>query len=163
MSQRIFDQGDVQQRAIIDFDQLFSQKNYRQIFDNSPRYLAAISLYPERKTQLDEVLQNMRKIEAAILRAEEMRRQNNYAGAWESVENVAPQFPDDSKLNQVRADLTTQAADFVRTVRGAQELEKRDQIGSSLAWYLKAQKIYPASDFAREGIERLKKKVLPEN
>ena len=39
----------------------------------------------------------------------------------------------------MRADLTTQAADFVRTLRSAQELEKKDQVGSSLAWYLKAQ------------------------
>ena len=62
----------------------------------------------------------------------------------------------------MRADLTTQAADFVRTVRSAQELEKKEQIGSSLAWYLKAQKLYPASDFANEGVERLKKRILPD-
>jgi hypothetical protein len=161
ISQKIFDQGDVQQKAIGDFDQLFSQKNYRQIFENSARYIAATALYPERQTQLQNVLQNMRTIEGAILRAEEMRRQSNFAGAWESVETVAPQFPEDSKLNQVRADLTTQAADFVRTLRSAQELEKREQIGSSLAWYLKAQKIYPASEFARDGIDRLKKQILP--
>jgi hypothetical protein len=103
----------------------------------------------------------MRTIETAILRADEMRKQSNYAGAWESVETIAPQFPNDTKLNQVRADLTTQAADFVRTVRGAEDLEKRDQIGASLAWFLKAQKIYPASEFARNGIDRLKKKILP--
>jgi hypothetical protein len=163
VSQKIFEHGDVQQKAIVDFDQLLSQKNYRQIFDNSARYIAAMALYPERQTQLQEVLQNMRTIEGAILRAEEMRRQSNFAGAWESVETVAPQFPNDSKLNQVRADLTTQAADFVRTVRGAQDLEKRDQIGAGLAWYLKAQKIYPMSEFAREGIDRLKKKILPAN
>jgi tetratricopeptide (TPR) repeat protein len=161
ISQKIFEQGDVQQKAIVDFDQLMSQKNFRQIFDNSARYLAATVLYPDRKTQLEEVLNNMRTIETAILRADEMRKQSNYAGAWESVETVAPQFPNDTKLNQVRADLTTQAADFVRTVRGAEDLEKRDQIGASLAWYLKAQKIYPASEFARSGIDRLKKKILP--
>jgi selenocysteine-specific translation elongation factor len=63
----------------------------------------------------------------------------------------------------VRADLTTQAADFVRTIRSAQDLEKKDQIGSSLAWFLKARKIYPASEFANEGIERLKKQILPES
>ena len=79
------------------------------------------------------------------------------------MERVAEDFPNDSKLNQVRADLTTQAAEFVRTLRGAQDLEKREQVGSSLAWYLKAQKIYPGSEFATDGIERLKKLVLPES
>jgi hypothetical protein len=100
-------------------------------------------------------------IEVAIMRAEEMQRQNNYAGAWESVEKVAESFPNDSKLNLVRADLTTQAADFVRTIRGAQDLEKKEQVGSSLAWYLKAQKLYPGSEFATTGVERLTRKILP--
>ena len=65
--------------------------------------------------------------------------------------------------NELRANLTTEAADFVRTLRTAQDLEQKDQIGSSLAWYLKAQKIYPASEFAQDGITRLVKKVLPES
>jgi hypothetical protein len=161
VSRMIFDQGDVQQRTLIDFDQLLSQKNFRQIFENSPRYLAATALYPERQEQMKKVMTDMQSIEAAILRAEEMKRQSNFPGAWESVEKVAPQYPNDSKLNQVRADLTTQAADYVRTIRNAQDLEKKEQLGSSLAWYLKAQKIYPASDFAQEGIERVKKLILP--
>jgi hypothetical protein len=158
----IFTQGDVQQRAVVDFDQLLGQKNYRQIFDNNARYIAALSLYPDKLKQLQEVLQNMQKIEGAIVQAEAMARQSNYAGAWESVEKVAADFPDDSKLNQMRANLTTQAADFVRTLRSAQDLEKREQIGSSLAWYLKAKKLYPQSEFAGQGVERLAGKIVPE-
>ncbi|MHA3771089.1 hypothetical protein ACXR0O_06065 [Verrucomicrobiota bacterium sgz303538] len=163
VSRTIFDQGDVQQRALIDFDQLRSQKNYRQIFENSARFIAATALQPERQEQMKAIMADMQTIEAAILRAEEMKRQSNFAGAWESVEKAGTKFPDDSKLNQLRADLTTQAAEFVRTLRGAQDMEKKEQIGSSLAWYLKAQKLYPASDFAQDGIERLKKRILPES
>jgi hypothetical protein len=162
VAKTIFEHGDVQQNAIVDFDRLRSQKNYRQIYENNARFIAATALYPDRQSQLQEILKNMQTIEAALMRAEEMRRQNNFAGAWESVEKVAGDFPDDTKLNQARADLTTQAADFVRTVRGAQDLEKRDQIGSSLAWYLKAQKLYPGSDLAQDGITRLTKRILPQ-
>jgi hypothetical protein len=71
-------------------------------------------------------------------------------------------FPDDNKLNQVRANLTTKAADFVHAIRQAEELEKKDQPGSSLAWYLKAQSEYPPSEFARQGIDRLIKQILPD-
>lgn len=162
VSKKIFDQGDVQQKAVADFDQLVGQKNFRQIFENSTRYIAALAFYPDKQKQLQDVLQNMQKIEGAILRADEMARQSNYAGAWESVEKVAGDFPDDSKLNQMRANLTTQAADFVRTLRSAQDLEKKEQVGSSLAWYLKARKLYPQSDYAGEGVERLAKKIVPE-
>ncbi|HEV7868536.1 MAG TPA: hypothetical protein VGO90_12700, partial [Chthoniobacteraceae bacterium] len=158
----IFSQGDVQGKAVGDFEQLVGQKNYRQIFDNSARYIAALAHYPEKAKQLQAVLQNMTRIEGAILRANEMARQSNYPGAWEGVEKIAADFPDDSKLNQVRADFTTQAADFVRTLRSAQDMEKKEQVGSSLAWFLKAQKIYPQSEYATEGIERLVKRIVPE-
>ena len=162
MSKMIFSQGDVQQKAVIDFEQLAGQKNYRQIFDDRVRFIAALALYPEKQKQLEDVLKNMQTIETAIGQASAMAVQTNYAGAWESVEKIAAQFPDDSKLSQTRANLTTQAADFVRTLRGAQDLEKKDQVGSSLAWYLKAQKIYPQSEFAGEGIDRLVKRILPQ-
>ena len=161
VSKLIFAQGDVQQRAVIDFDQLLGQKNFRQIYADSGRFIAALATHPERRAQLTEVLEHMKAIEMALLRADEMARQNNHSGAWESVEKAFATFPDDTRLNQQRATLTTQAADFVRTVRTAQELEKQDQVGSSLAWFLKAQKLYPQSEFAGEAIERLVKRVLP--
>ncbi len=156
-------QGDVQQQALIDFDQLLSQKNYRQIFENQVRYIAATALYPERQEQLREVLESMQTVEGAIIRSSEIAKQGNFAGAWESVERTFQDFPDDSRLNQVRANLTTQAADFVRTLRNAQQLEEKDQVGSSLAWFLKAQRIYPASEFAKDGISRMVDKIMPES
>ena len=154
--------GDAQAKAALDFDQLVGQNNIRQIYENRVRFIGMLALDTDRSKKLEELLKNMQTIETAIGQASAMAVQSNYAGAWESVEKVAPQFPDDSKLSQTRANLTTQAADFVRTLRGAQELEKKEQIGSSLAWYLKAQKIYPQSEFAGEGIDRLVKRILPQ-
>lgn len=163
LSKKIFTQGDVQQKAVSDFDQLLSQKNYRQIYDDRARYLGALGFFPDKAAQLKEVLENVQTIEVALMRANEMVRQSNYPGAWESVEKIAQQFPDDTKLSKTRADLTPHAADFVRTLQDAQEMEKRDQIGASLAYYLKARKIYPASDFAGEGVDRLVKKIVPDS
>lgn len=160
---KLFTQGDVVQKALLDFDQLLSQKNYRQIWADKVRFIAAVSVNPERKPALEKVMNDMQAIEAALMRAEEMARQGVYAGAWETLERSWAQFPDDAKLNQQRADMTTRASDFVKVVRNAEELEKKEQFGSSLAHFLKAQKLYPASDFARDGIARLVKQVLPES
>ena len=96
------------------------------------------------------------------MRADEIEKRGDPAGAWESVESAAKKFPDDNKLNQARASLTTKASDFVRTYHQAEEMEKNNQPGSALAWYLKALKQYPASDFAKDGIERLSAQVLPD-
>lgn len=104
----------------------------------------------------------MQVIETAMIQAGEIEKRGDYAGAWETLEKVFKQDPEDSKLNQMRANLTTEAADFVRTLRTAQQLEDKGEVGSSLAWYLKARRIYPASEFAQDGITRLVAKVLPE-
>ncbi|MEA3189386.1 MAG: hypothetical protein QOD99_3216 [Chthoniobacter sp.] len=159
----IFSQADVQGKALNDLDQLISQHNYRQIYDDKLRFIAASAMYPDRQEQLKKVLDQMQIIETAIIQAGEIEKRGDYAGAWETLEKVFKQYPDDSKLNQLRATLTTEAADFVRTLRTAEQLEHADQVGSSLACFLKAQKIYPGSEFAQDGVNRLVKKVLPES
>jgi thioredoxin-like negative regulator of GroEL len=159
---KIFNQTDVVTKTLLEFDQLISQQNHRQIWNDKVRFIAAVAVNPDRKATLEKVMKNMESIEAALMRAEEMSRTGNNAGAWEGLERVMAEFPNDAKLSHEHANMTTRASDFVNVIHSAEELEKRDQVGSSLAHYLKAQKIYPASDFARDGIARLVKQVLPE-
>lgn len=158
----IFTQSDVQQQAMNDFDRLLSQKNHRQIYNDKLRFIAAAAMYPEKQQQLNNVLQGMAAVEGAILKAKEIAGRGDPAGAWESVEAAQKEFPNDTELNQLRASLTTQAADFVQTLAKAEALEKQNQPGASLAWYLQARKKYPASTFARAGIDRLSAQVLPD-
>lgn len=158
----IFRQADVQSRALVDFDQLVSQKNYRQIYDDRMRFIAATAMHPDKQEQLRRVLEDMQAIETAIIQAQEIEKRADYAGAWESAEKTFRRFPDDNKLNQIRANLTTKAADFVHAIRQAEELEQRNQLGSSLSWYLKAQNEYHASEFAKDGVQRVTRQILPD-
>ena len=159
----ISNQSDIQQQAMNDFDRLKSQKNYRQIYNDKMRFIAASALYPEKQKELTDVLQQMATVEGAIIKAREISQRGDPAGAWESVQVAQKEFPDDSELNQLRADLTTQASDFVQSLNQAGDLEKKGQPGSSLAWYLKARKKYPASQLAKEGIQRLSGQILPDS
>jgi len=161
VSGMIFSHADVQGKALADLDQLASQHNYRQIYDDKGRFIAATAFDPERQKLLENVLKNMQQIETAIMRSTEIAKRGDNCGAWEGMERAYKQFPDDTKLNQLRANLSTEASDFVRAIRTAQQLEAKGQTGASLAWYLKAQKVYPPSDFAQEGIQRIVQKVLP--
>ncbi len=163
VSAAIFSQSDMQMQALADLERLYSQKNYRQIYEDQVRFIAAAAMYPEKQEALAEVLKNMQKIETAIIQAREMTRHGDAAGAWEQTERVYQEFPDDNKLNQLRAELTTEAADFVSTLRRAEQLETEDKVGSSLAWFLKARKLYPNSSYAHNGIDRLVEKILPES
>jgi len=162
VSSMIFQQADEQSRALVDFDQLLSQKNHRQIFDDKMRFIAATAMYPEKQEELSQVLDEVQVIETAIIQAQEIEKQGDQAGAWESAERTFRNFPNDNKLNQLRANLTIQAAAFVQAIQQAEKLENNDQPGSSLAWYLKALHKYPQSQFAHDGIDRLTKKILPD-
>lgn len=160
---KIFDQGDIQQQAIIDFDRYYSQKNFRQIYEDQVRFIAATTTYPEKQKLLKKVLEEIMRVESGIQRAQELSKRGDHAGAWESVEKTYHDYPNDPVLNQERARYTTEASDFVKNLRRASDLEEKGQTGSSLSWYLKAQKIYPPSEFAGDAINRLAKKIIPES
>ena len=155
------EKGNEVQKALLDFDQLLSQHNHQQIWDDKMRYIAATAFDPKRQKLLSKVMDDMQAIETALLKCGEIAKAGNKPGAWENAERVSKQFSDNNKLNKMRAELTTGAADFVHTITIAQQLEEKEQIGSSLAWYLKAKKIYPLSEFAEEGVQRLLKKIMP--
>ena len=159
---KVADVASPQDQALNDFDQLYGQKNFRQIFNEKEKYIAAISQSPERQPKLKEVLSRMQDIETSIMRSQEIARRGDYAGAWEGLDVTFAQYPDDSKLSQMRADLTTQAPDFVHDVREAKTREEKKEYGSSLAWYLRSQSRYPMSDLSKQGIQRVARLLLPD-
>ena len=107
------------------------------------------------------MLEKVGKMEASMQGAETLRDQKDYAGAWELLERAAQEMPDDPQLNAMRTKMIERASSFVTMLSDAQEMEKREQLGSSLALYLKAQKVYPASNYAKEGVDRLTRRILP--
>jgi len=160
LSSTIFSQADVQQQAVIDFDRLLSQKNHRQIFDDKVRFIVATANYPERAQKLAAILEDMQKIEGSVIRAQEAAKMGDHRGAWETIERAIEKHPQDPRLIELRSEFATEAADYVRALRNARQLEDKGQIGSSFSWYLKAQDAYPPSEFARDGINRLVEKAL---
>lgn len=164
---KVSEKADPRVQALADFDQLYAQKNHRAIFEGIDRFGVAVAAddsgaAESRRAKLKEVRLRMQEIETAIMKAQEVDRRGDHAGAWEGLEMAFVQYPDDPKLSQMRADLTTQSPDFVRDIRQAKALEERKEYGSALAWYLRAQARYPLSDLAKQGIQRVVKQILPD-
>lgn len=146
--------SDMRSQALMEFDRLISQRNYRQIFENQASFIAAVTDDLARKQQLEKVLKDMGRLELIISGAKELASSSPPA-AWEKVEKEAKQYPDDPVLNKLRADLGVKASSFVTAIENGRQHEERQQIGSAIAWYLKAKRMHPPSDFARDGIKRL--------
>ncbi|MBK8091778.1 MAG: hypothetical protein IPK32_07305 [Verrucomicrobiaceae bacterium] len=147
--------SDMRSQALLEFDRLMSQRNYRQIFQDQGVFIAALGEDPARKQQLEKVLKDMGRVQIVMEGAKELSGSGVHAAAWEKVEKEAKQFPEDPELNKLRADLGVKASEFVTAVENGRQHEEKRQTGSALAWYLKARRMFPGSEMAQQGIKRL--------
>ncbi len=154
--------GNIQTRIIMDFDSLLAQQNYRQIAKDMVKYSGAMINMPEKAEKLKEVLEKVKKSETAVIKADELAKSDNAWGAWESVQEALIEMPDDSELNKRGSQLSSQVSDFAQALARAKALEAKKQYGASLAWFLKAKRIYPVSRLAKEGIARNADAILPD-
>ena len=155
VSNMIGQNSDVQAQALLDLDRLLSQRNYRQVFNDQGRFLASALNDPVRQEQLNKVLTDMNRVNMVVHAAGEAARNGNSFGAWEAIEREYKQFPEDPEITKMRSDLSVKASEFVSAIEKAKTHEQRKQSGSAIAWYLKARRLYPPSEFARDGIQRL--------
>jgi tetratricopeptide (TPR) repeat protein len=151
--------ADVKTQAVMDFDKLLGQKNYRQIFNDQGRYSAAVMDDTKRQSELADVLTKINKLLVITSGANSLLQQGNNAGAWETIEKAYEEFPDDMEVSRMRSDLSVKASEFVGALQKAKQHEERQQIGSALAWYLKARTQYPPSSFASDGVNRQVEKL----
>ncbi len=147
--------ADIKTQAALDLDRLISQRNYRQIYNDQGRYLAAVMDDAARKESLKKVLTDMNKVNLVIAAATANAQHGNLPGAWETIEKAYQEFPEDPEVTRLRSDFSVKATEFVGALQRAKSQEDRKQTGSALAWYLKARSQYPRSEFASEGIERI--------
>lgn len=154
LSEHMMQSTDMKSQALMEFDRLISQRNYRQIFENQAPFIAAVADDLTRKQQLEKVLKDMGKLELILGGAKELAASSPPA-AWEKVEKESSLYPDDPVLSKLRADLGVKASEFVTAIENARQQEEKQQVGSALAWYLKAKSMHPLSEMARDGIKRL--------
>lgn len=171
-SGEIFDQGSDRQKLLNELDALIERGDHRTIFRQSAQFMAATAppskgreedpAARQRREKLGEILKKMQSIEGALQRSREILQRGDTVGAWESVQVASLEYPEDTDINRLRADLASGgAATFVRSLNKGEEMERRGEYGAALAWYLDAHRQYPASSLAQERIDALAARILP--
>jgi hypothetical protein len=155
LSEMVGQNSDVQAQALLDLDRLLSQRAFRQIFNEQGRFLAASINDAARQDQIKKVIADVTEVTMVVKMAEEQGKAGNAFGAWEAVERVYARFPEDPEVTKMRSELSVKASEYVSAIEKAKQHEQRKQSGSALGWYLKARHMYPPSDFAKTGIERV--------
>jgi len=161
-STQVVSYGDMNTRVLSDLDTLIAQKNYREIFREQTKYAGAVLGKPEYETKLKTVMDEVGKVERVVMAADEMIKVGDHAGAWERLEEISKTFPDDNEINRRRAELSRKNPEFIHAITEARRHEDNARTGISLSWYLRARRAYPNSLMAKQGIERLSDKILPE-
>lgn len=147
-----------------DFDRLLSEQNYREIFRRQYEIAPSIAGDAAREDAFKQIITNLTRIEAALGKAKEFSKMGQDYAAWEQLAALRKEFPDDPKLGAELERLAPDVADFTKALNRAREFEERKdkQVGSALSWYLKARSIYPRSDMAEAGIQRMLEEILPD-
>jgi len=147
-----------------DFDRLLSEKNFREIFRRQYEFAPVIRDDAPREDAFRQIVSNITRIEATLGKANEFVKMGQNYAAWEQLAKLREEFPDDPKLGREMERLTPMVADFTKALDRANKFEQRmpKQIGSALAWYLKARAIFPRSTMAETGIKNMLEEIVSE-
>jgi tetratricopeptide (TPR) repeat protein len=148
-----------------DFDRLLSEKNYREIFRRQYELAPSIAGDAAREDAFKQIITNLTRIEAALGKAAEFAKMDQDVAAWEQLAVLRKEFPDDPNLGVEIEKLVSngeKVATFTQALNRAREFEERrdKQVGPALSWYLKARSIYPRSEMAESGIQRMLGEIL---
>ena len=153
--------ADVQVTTLNELDTLLAQGNKREIMKNRGRFIAAVQNDQKRTQQLESILNDVLLLEQEIAIIKGLNDNDNPWGAWEVARNAQEKFSDDNELLKLSVELGEKVSPFVRVIKRAEKLEDEKHNGMSLTWYLKAKSIYPKSNYAKDGMNRLLNIILP--
>jgi tetratricopeptide (TPR) repeat protein len=157
---RLVDAGGSMIQLRNDFDRLFAEKNYREVFKRQHELAPSINNDSDRQEKFRQVIENIGTIELAIKGSEELGRLGQHYAAWEKLKPIYDRFPDDPNLNQVMTQMQGRASAFTNALDRADSLEENGNIGSSLSWFYRAKDLHPGSTRAADGIKRLVDRAL---
>ena len=153
--------ADVQVTTLNELDTLLAQGNKREIMKNRGRFIAAVQNDQKRTQQLESILNDVLLLEQEIAIIKGLNDNDNPWGAWEIARTAQEKFSDDNELLKLSVELGEKVSPFVRVIKRAEKLEDEKHNGMSLTWYLKAKSIYPKSNYAKNGMNRLLNIILP--
>ena len=123
--------------------------------DAAPEYGIAFKNDSERAKKLREIVVKISQIDSLIAQAAEFERQKSPYFAWDILENASRIDSADPVLARAIARLAPEVSDYVKALNRAKDAENKKEFAAALNYYLAAQKIFPASQACRMGIERV--------
>ena len=148
-----------------EFKTLIARSEYRTIYNEQSRF-EVVAIDPELKEQYRDAITLIGTIDGMLAQLDIAAQQDRVIGPCMVYEMLLDKKKEDERFasDPLFTDALNRYAlaghDFVQALEQAAECEKRDELGSALACYYRAQCIYPGSRMAKAGAERVAQLIL---
>ena len=142
-----------------EFDRLFTESKWRDIYNKKLEYALALAQDKERSEKLRKVVNRVGELDANIQKASVLASQNNPYLAWDVIVEVYKTESDDLVLAKTRSDIAPLVANYAQLIGHAEKLEKEGAEAAALTAWLSAQDLNPASPACGAAVKRLAKSV----
>ena len=148
-----------------EFKTLISRGEFRTIYNEQSRF-EVVAVDPELKEQYRDAITLIGTIDGMLAQLDVAAQQDTVIGPCMAYEMLLDKKKEDERFasDPLFTDALNRYAlaghDFVQALEQAAECEKRDELGSALACYYRAQCIYPGSRMAKAGAERVSQLIL---
>lgn len=148
-----------------EFKTLIARREFRTIFNEQTRF-EVVAVDPELKEQYREAITLISTIDGMLAQLDVAAQQDRVMGPCMAYEMLLDKKAEDERYasDPLFTDALNRYAlaghDFVQALEQAADCETRDELGSALSCYYRAQCIYPGSRLAKEGAERVSLLIL---
>ena len=156
---QVVSRQDTLAQKVPEFDRLFTESKWRDIYNKKLEYALALAQDKERSEKLRKVVNRVGELDANIQKASVLASQNNPYLAWDVIVEVYKTESDDLVLAKTRSDIAPLVANYAQLIGHAEKLEKEGAEAAALTAWLSAQDLNPASPACGAAVKRLAKSV----
>ncbi len=156
---QVVSRQDTLAQKIPEFDRLFAESKWRDIYNKKLEYALALAQDKERSEKLRKVVNRVGELDANIQKASVLASQNNPYLAWDVIVETYKTESDDIVLAKTRSDIAPLVANYAQLIGHAEKLEKDGAEAAALTAWLSAQDLNPASPACGAAVKRLAKSV----
>jgi hypothetical protein len=156
---QVVSRQDTLAQKVPEFDRLFAEAKWRDIYNKKLEYALALAQDKERSEKLRKVVNRVGELDANIQKASVLASQNNPYLAWDVIVETYKAEPDDLVLAKTRSDIAPLVANYAQLIGHAEKLEKDGAEAAALTAWLSAQDLNPASPACGAAVKRLAKSV----
>lgn len=156
---QVVNRQDTMAQMVPQFDRLFADAKWRDIYNNKVPFGLALAQDKERSAKLLKVIARIGELDFKIQKASVLFTENNPYLAWDVIMDAYKSESDDLVLAKTRADISSRVGAYSGLIDSAEKLEKDGAEAAALTAWLAAQDLNPPSTICGAAVKRLAKSV----